>query len=77
MYGRRSRFNRGFSKLNSLENENHFGRCARNREDRYICREEFGYSLRNRENRREFLENERDILKNKLENLEKLISELD
>ncbi|WP_320047179.1 hypothetical protein [uncultured Ilyobacter sp.] len=77
MFGRRSRFNRGFNKLSSLDNENQFGRCARNREERYFCREGFGYSVKNRQDRREFLENKRDIFKNKLEDLEKLISELD
>lgn len=77
MFGRRSRFNRGFSKLSSLENENQFGRCVRNREDRFFCREGFGHSVRNSQNRREFLENKKEILKNRLENLENLISELD
>ncbi|ADO83366.1 DUF5320 domain-containing protein [Ilyobacter polytropus] len=77
MFGRRSRFNRGFSKLSSLENENQFGRCVRNREDRFFCREGFGYSARSRKDRREFLEDKKEYFKNRLEDLENLISELD
>jgi hypothetical protein len=77
MFGRRSGFHKGFNNFNTSENGNQFGRCTRKNGERYFCRGRFRMSVKSDQDRKEFLENERDILKKELDNLENLISELD
>lgn len=77
MFGRRSGFHKGFNNFSTSENGNQFGRCTRNNEERYFCRGRFRMSVKSDQDRKEFLENERDVLKKELDNLETLISELD